>query len=125
MSQPSSFASLSSIDSSRQYRSTLRSGIWFVISLVAIDLTINVLFAYPKDPATPPSHFKAYFEYGRSTEGQLRRMTRPLRAQTAPITLAGWYEPLQVKEYASTSLHTETVTIYGASHAVNLARALE
>ena len=125
MSQPNSFAAnFGYMDLRHQYGSALHVGVWFIISLVAIDLAINILFAYPKDPKTQPSHFQAYFEYGRSTEGQLRRMTRPGRDQTAPITLAGWYNPLQVKEFTPKNPQSHIVTIYGASHSVNLATAL-
>ena len=60
-------------------------------------LLINILFAYPSDPkVTNPSRLRLYFEYGRSTEGQLSRMTRADRTRTAPITLSGWYDPLEV-----------------------------
>jgi hypothetical protein len=64
-----------------------------------------------------------YFEYGRSTEGQISRMARADRAQTAPITLSGWYDPLQVQEYPAKS-QNPIVTIYGMSHAVRLGQAL-
>ncbi|HZS53656.1 MAG TPA: hypothetical protein VFA65_04580 [Bryobacteraceae bacterium] len=111
-------------DFRHRYGSTLHVFLWFIISLATIDLAINILFAYPKDPKTQPTSFQAYFDYGRSTEGQLRRMTRPEKDQTAPITLAGWYNPLQVKEFAPKTLQSSIVTIYGASHSVNLATAL-
>jgi hypothetical protein len=125
MSQSNSFAAnFGYKDLRHQYGSVLHVGVWVIISLVAIDLTINLLFAYPKDPKTQPSSFQAYFDYGRSTEGQLRRMTRPGRDQTAPITLAGWYNPLQVKEFIPKKPQSSIVTIYGASHSVNLATAL-
>ena len=50
-------------------------------------------------------------------------MTRDDPSQTAPITLSGWYKPLQVNEAPSTS-EKPIVTIYGMSHAVRLAEAL-
>jgi hypothetical protein len=97
---------------------------WVVIGLVVIDILINLVFAYPTDPkVTNPSRLRLYFEYGRSTEGQLARMTRPDRFQTAPITLSGWYEPLEVGEFPAKSLGS-IVTFYGMSHAVRLAHAL-
>lgn len=95
-----------------------------VIGLVAIDALINFLFAYPSDPqVTKPSSLRLYFEYGRSAEGQLRRMTRQDKSQTAPITLTGWYDPLQPLELPSKA-HNSIVTFYGLSHAVKLAYAL-
>jgi hypothetical protein len=102
----------------------MRVGAWVFIGLVTIDVMINLVFAYPTDPnITNPSQFKAYFDYGRSVEGKLRRMTRADKLQTAPITLAGWYDPLQVEENPTTP-QKPIVTFYGMSHAVRLAFAL-
>ena len=98
--------------------------IWTVLALVAIDVLINVVFLYPNDPKfTDPSRMQLYFEYGRSAEGQLSRMTRKSRSETAPITLVGWYEPLEVVEEPSKS-NASVVSFYGASHTVRLANAL-
>lgn len=104
---------------------------WAIAGLAAMDIFINVAFHYPSDPQTPPSRLQAYFEYGRSTENALKRMTRSERSRTAPITLSGWYEPLVSTvpdELAAPSSASEpakpVVTIYGGSHSVRLARAL-
>jgi hypothetical protein len=99
------------------------TGIWTVFWLVAFDVLINFAFAYPPDPkVTSPSHFQSYFDYGRSTEAKLARMTRSDRSQTAPITLSGWYDPLRVEEHGPGQ--KPIVTIYGMSHAVRLGLAL-
>jgi hypothetical protein len=96
---------------------------WTFLGLLAIDLSINYLFAYPNDPKfLNPSRLQLYFEYGRTAEGQLSRMSRPDRSETAPITLAGWYDPLQIE--GPSIADASTVTFYGASHTVRLARAL-
>jgi hypothetical protein len=98
--------------------------IWTLLSLVAIDVLINFFFAYPKDPKfVNPSRAQLYFEYGRSIEGQLSRMTRQNRSETAPITLSGWYDPMEPIEEPSKSA-TSIVTFYGGSHTVRLAKAL-
>jgi hypothetical protein len=98
--------------------------VWIAASLVLIDLLINVLFAYPTDPKNlNPSKLQTYFEYGRSVEGKLARMTRRDPSQTAPITLTGWYIPLGVEENAS-RFDRPVVSFYGMSHAVQLANAL-
>jgi hypothetical protein len=89
-----------------------------------IDFSINVLLAYPSDPkVTNPSRLRQYFEYGRSTEGQLARMTRRDKAETAPITLSGWYQPLETVDYPAKG-DNPIVTVYGMSHAVRLGAAL-
>ncbi len=109
----------------RQHRAAFHVAIWCCICLAAMDFAINIIFAYPQNPTIRASRLNAYFEYGRSTEGQLRRMTRSNRALTAPITLAGWYAPLQIHEFASKKANNPIVTIYGQSHSVNLANALD
>ncbi len=98
--------------------------VWVIISLAMIDVFINTVFAFPSDPKiTNPPHLRLYFDYGRSTEGKLARMTRDDPSQTAPITLSGWYNPLQVNETPS-AVARPIVTFYGMSHAVRLANAL-
>jgi hypothetical protein len=93
-------------------------------SLALLDLIICTLFAYPGNPkATNPTRIQMYFEYGRSTDGQLARMTRRDPSKTAPITLAGWYDPI-VAEEPKEPQNLPIITIYGMSHAVQLAHAL-
>lgn len=106
------------------FGAALYSLAWIVIGLVVFDAAINILLAVPNDPkAPPPSQVRQYFEYGRSTEGHLARMTRPNPADTAPITLPGWYDSLEVQNLAEKAPNS-VVTFYGMSHAVNLARAV-
>jgi hypothetical protein len=97
--------------------------VWLTISLVLIDVSIGVVFAYPSDPKRVPSTLQLYFDYGRSVEGKLRRETRADPVETAPITLSGWYNPLEVTEPPANS-EKQIITIYGMSHAVRLAQAL-
>ena len=105
-------------------RSLMLVGAWIVVSLVVIDVLINIFFHYPTDPnVINPSQLQSYFEYGRSSEGKLARMTRADPSQTAPITLSGWYEPLEVVQ-KTTETQNPVVTFYGMSHAVQLANAL-
>jgi len=98
---------------------------WSVLCLLMLDVAINLLFAYPDDPKNlKPGGPALYFDYGRSMEGRLRRATRSDPSQTAPITLAGWYRPLTAVERPAKPGSAE-VTIYGMSHAVRLADALQ
>jgi hypothetical protein len=94
-----------------------------LISLIVLDVLIGVAFAYPSDPKRVPSWLQLYFDYGRSVEGKLRRQTRANPAETAPITLTGWYDPLEVADPPSNP-EKQIVTIYGMSHAVRLGQAL-
>src|ERR1035437_163340 len=105
-------------------RVATRLGIWIAVGLAAFDILINIVFAYPSDPKNiNPSRLQTYFEYGPSTDAQLARMTRPDSAQTAPITLAGWYNPLTAEENKEAPSRP-IVTFYGMSHAVQLAHAI-
>lgn len=98
--------------------------LWTVIGLALIDVGVNFAFRYPSDPkVTSVGQLPAYFEYGRSIEGKLARITRADPNQTAPITLAGWYQPLRAVPIGGPS-GAPTVTFYGMSHSVRLARAL-
>jgi hypothetical protein len=124
MNQLNSF--ISNFDNTRLRRIGAAAHVvaWVLIGLVVIDVLINLLLAYPSDPKiTNPSRLRLYFEYGRSTEGQLSRMTRTDKSQTAPITLSGWYDPLEIVEYPPKAPNS-IVTIYGMSHAVRLGLAL-
>src|ERR1700733_10603091 len=116
--------STSSSETPRRIASAAYVVIWIITGLVIIDISINVLLAYPSDPKViNPSQLRLYFEYGRSTEGQLARMTRPDRSKTAPITLPGWYDTLDITEFPEKTPNS-IVTIYGMSHAVRLGLAL-
>lgn len=98
---------------------------WALLWLVVIDVGANLAFAYPADVRNVnPGRLQLFFDYGRSMEGRLRRMTRADPARTAPITLAGWYRPLVAVE-RPVKPGGALVTVYGMSHAVRLADALQ
>lgn len=113
----------SNSDSIPTFRAGLMVLAWTIIGLILIDIAINAALAYPSDPRfLSPSRLQLYFEYGRSSEGKLTRMTRCDVSKTAPITLAGWYSPLQIEQLPSSQTRP-VVTFYGMSHTVRLARA--
>lgn len=97
---------------------------WILVGLLLIDVGVNLAFPYPRDPKIMSvGQLPAYFEYGRSIEGKLARITRSDPNQTAPITLAGWYQPLHAEAIGGPT-GAPMVTFYGMSHSVRLARAL-
>ena len=132
MSQHSSYTSSSSLAFGWRVAPLLVIAGWMIASLATIDVFIDFAFPYPRDPKVlTPTRLQQYFEYGRSAEGALRRMTRADPATTAPITLAGWYDPLLATQWGVSGQVPLTakpdkpvVTIYGASHSVRLAAAL-
>lgn len=127
MSQHSSYISNSEPERGRGARWTFQPLLcviaWTLTGLAAIDTSISLAFSYPDDQTTMPSRLQSFFEYGRSAEGALQRRTKADRAQTAPITLSGWYEPLIATE-PKEATGKPAVTVYGGSHSVRLAHAL-
>ena len=122
MSQPSS--STSSSERPLTWRRAALVVLWTILGLALIDAAVNFAFPYPTDPkVTQVGQVTAYFDYGRSIEGKLARITRPDPEQTAPITLAGWYQPEKVGLLAGPADAPE-VSFYGMSHSVRLATAL-
>ena len=120
---PLSSSTSSSDPAQPRGRSGLALFAWAAAWLVALDILINLVFPYPDDPRdTSPGAVALYFDYGRSMEGRLRRATREDREETAPITLAGWYDPLVVDTYPGQP-DGARVTVYGMSHAMRLADA--
>jgi hypothetical protein len=124
MNQLNSSISNSNNTNLRRVGPAMHVVVWVFIGLVVIDIVINILFAYPSNPKViDPPRLPLYFEYGRSVEGHLSLITRADRSQTAPITLSGWYDPLEVEEFPSKS-QDKIVSFYGFSHAVRLGHAL-
>jgi hypothetical protein len=101
--------------------------LWIIFYLVVIDVGINVVLPYPKDPRNiTPSLLSQFFEFGRSVEGKLARMTRPTDAESAPVLAAGWLQDPPFKYYSNKQDGTtrRTISVYGMSHAVHLAEDL-
>lgn len=71
----------------------IKSFFWICAYLVIIDIAINIILPYPKDPRdVSPSTIRQFFEYGRSVEGKLARMTRQVTSNSAPILAVGWLD---------------------------------
>lgn len=120
----SSSTSSSEDDSFAVRRRAWRTLLWALLWLAALDIGASIAFSFPQDiRSTDPGKLRLFFDYGRSMEGRLRRMTRADPAATAPITLAGWYRPLHAVERRAAP-GSVPVTVYGMSHAVRLADAL-
>src|SRR4030042_2275496 len=91
---------------------------WIFIYLLIIDVGINIIFRYPRDPRNiSPSSLAQFFEYGRSVEGKLSRMTRTTGEASAPILRTGWISNPRVRTVSKIQGETRkpTVTVYGMS----------
>jgi hypothetical protein len=98
--------------------------LWIVAYLAVFDIAINIVFRYPKDPRNiSPSTLQQFFEYGRSVEGKLVRMTRKTEEESAPIVATGWLRDPRVKTFSNiqAGANNPVVTVYGMSHSVQLA----
>ncbi len=101
--------------------------IWILAYLVVADVAINVIFRYPKDPRNiNPTTLQRFFEYGRSVEGKLARMTGKPGGPSARIVASGWLDGSAVRIQSKNAERgaRPAVTVYGMSHAVQLAEAL-
>ncbi len=96
--------------------------------MVLIDLCINMVFSYPKDPHNVhPSFLQSYFEYGRSVEGKLEWMTRPSADDSAPRVAGGWLKSEKYRGMPTKASKDDEVLIalYGMSHTQCLWEAIE
>jgi hypothetical protein len=112
---------------SKTIASTFKTGLYTLLSLVTLDVAINVLFPYPTDPRnTNPGRLNLYFDYGRSLEAKIFRQLGKTDAQSAPIAQAGWLnnqgqdEPIQPKAGSDT-----LVALYGMSFSNHVGDALQ
>ncbi|WP_408999181.1 hypothetical protein ACJ77P_05255 [Syntrophus buswellii] len=102
--------------------------LWILFYLILIDLSVNIVFRYPKDPHNvSPSFLQSYFDYGRSVEGKLQWMTRPTTAESAPRVSGGW---LKSEKYLSLPAKTTRkdevlIALYGMSHTEQLWKAIQ
>lgn len=99
---------------------------WIILWCVIIDAGINLIFSYPSNTHTKPSKLQDYFEYGRSVEGKLERMTRPNKEDSSPRVRGGW---LNSNKHESLPKIVENpdeilVAFYGMSHTEQLWKAI-
>jgi hypothetical protein len=102
-------------------------GIWIVIWLMLIDVVINVAFAYPsRAQASTPGALAAYFDYGRSIEGKIRRLVGPTNDLSSPRALDGWLPIRPTRELITRRRAgaTPSVSIYGMSFSNQIAETL-
>ena len=101
--------------------------LWILGYLIVFDASINIFFRYPKDPRNiSPPKLAQFFEYGRSIEGKLARMTRKTDEESAPILAWGWILEPEIRYFSELhdSAKHPTITVYGMSHSVLLAEDL-
>jgi hypothetical protein len=64
--------------------------LWTIGALILSDVAVGFAFRPPLDPLRASSSLQAYFDYGRSIEGKLRREVGSTPEQDAAIVKAGW-----------------------------------
>ena len=97
---------------------------WMAGYLAIIDVAVNIIFPFPRSPRSVNTpELIRFFEYGRSVEGKLARMTRTTDEESSPVLKTGWIsEPrVRVVSEGTGSPDRPTITIYGMSHSVQLA----
>ncbi len=93
-----------------------------VLFLVIYDVGIGLMFPQPTDLKREPGKLAAFFDYGRSVEGKLRRTVGGEDAAAAPIAAAGWpYSPPPPENLLPGDV---PLTVYGMSFANQAVRPL-
>jgi hypothetical protein len=107
--------------------STVKTGIYTLLSLAAIDVAINVLFPYPTDPLNiNPGTLNLYFDYGRSLESKVFRQLGKTDDQSALIAQAGWLNDSGKGEPTQPKLGSDIlVALYGMSFSNQVGEALQ
>lgn len=100
----------------------------FLGFIVLFEILINGMFPYPQDPQnTSPGGLKLYFDYGRSTEGKVRRQLGTSNQNSAPIAQAGWLDPKdwQTRPSKPNIKQGTLAAIYGMSFADDVGKAIK
>ncbi len=110
------------MDARRILGSSMAVALWTLAWLLVIDLAVNAVFG-SSAALGELSGLKRYFEYGRSVEGKLARMTVADPKKGGQIIGAGWisediYRPLPSQPAEG---HDLLVAVYGQSFALNAA----
>lgn len=112
----------------RPHRDLVWTTLWTLACLVAIDLAIGALLPMPADPTRKARPLAEYFDYGRSIESKLRRMTRATPEASSPRTRNGWLEPPEPTGAGTAPAvarpGTRLLSVYGQSFAFQLVDAL-
>ena len=125
---PRSLSTSNSDDFSKRRRDSSIIAVSMIVTLVLIDLMINVFFTYSIDrpPESVREKIARYFDYGRSIEGKLSKLVGQSDSDSAEIASAGWLDSENWPEFEDDSNSTGhvRVTIYGMSYAMRLGKAL-
>jgi hypothetical protein len=104
----------------RLRRRILDTVLWTIGALIFIDVGVGFAFRLPSDPLRAPSSLQAYFDYGRSIEGKLRREVGSTPEKDAAIVKAGWIAN-ECGITTPTSAGKLTFDIYGMSFSNQIA----
>jgi hypothetical protein len=112
---------------SKTIASVFKTGMYTLLSLIALDVAINVLFRYPADPLnTNPGSFNLYFDYGRSLEAKIFRQLGKTDSQSALIAQAGWLDTQGQDEPTQPKAGSDMlVALYGMSFSNQVGDALQ
>jgi hypothetical protein len=97
----------------------------FLLTLLAADAAINILFPPPSPDGRSTSSSRAYFEYGRSIEGKLGRLIKDTDQDSAPIARAGWISAKpETTPRRAPDRPVRLIANYGMSYSVQISEAL-
>jgi hypothetical protein len=111
----------------RQSNKYFQSALWVLVYLLIIDISVNIVFQYPKNPGkNPPSFFQGYFEYGRSVEGKLDKIKKGAERESDEILGYGWLKNKRYNSLPKKAAEGQVlIAVYGMSHTKLLGEAIE
>lgn len=98
--------------------------LWTLGAVFLLDIVTGLLFRPPTDPRRPLTSLQAYFEYGRTLEGKLRRIVGVTPSEDAAIVHAGWIER-ECDIASATPSGKLGIDIYGSSFSNHIADHME
>lgn len=126
MNPPSSSTSSSKADAPSTVRAKLSVVAWFVVALLAVDVSLGWVFEYPQQVGVKPSRLQKYFDYGQSIESRILRMIGPDNDSASLLSKAGWWEFVSKEDIESQPVdpNATRINIFGMSFANHLAQAM-
>jgi hypothetical protein len=96
---------------------------WTIFFLLAVDISVNLLFKRPQDPRLQPGTLAQYFEYGRSIQEKLHYILADNDGNASAVAIAGWLDK-GCQRTIGTRAGKHIASFYGMSFSSHVGEAL-